>query len=517
MQDVQDALGILQKVARTLEGKIKVERMNESGLEQIRNGTHEMYNSLKLVQKRLREARQVALYVGDKESMDLIDQILLAQVKAESEFFDTYMKMGQARFDNQMLGAAEGMISAGGVLREDGRIVLPSGVVVDGVPADMVAGAVKRARATFQNWEELGKYFPDLQGSPEFMAMWNAGARMESPEWVRKLAYYIGDYTKLWKAFAVLSPGFHVRNSIANAVTYTMADGSMDNLIMVTPIYVAWTKARKAGTAWPDFLKTVDPKLVPALETAHLGMLGSGGGIFTETFKEATGSKSSTSFLLDNWLIRKNQAVGQAADNYMRFALAFDTAMKGGDVGLAQARVKRYFFDYEDLSTTDQVMRQIVPFWLWTSRNLTMQIQNMWLNPRPYLIYESFKRNFEDSETSVPPFVREMGGFRLPFGQGMYLMPDLGFNRVEKDLQAFINPKEFLNKANPLIKIPAEQALGENVFTGTEFKTPQDRLAAILRSAAPPVGQSERLFGKDGLSQLNAWLSYLGSPVRKYN
>ena len=349
------------------------------------------------------------------------------------------------------------------------------------------------------------------------MAMWNAGARMESPEWVRKLAYYIGDYTKLWKAFAVLSPGFHVRNSIANAVTYTMADGSMDNLIMVTPIYVAWTKARKAGTAWPDFLKTVDPKLVPALETAHLGMLGSGGGIFTETFKEATGSKSSTSFLLNIWLVRKNQAVGQAADNYMRFALAFDTAMKGGDVGLAQARVKRYYFDYEDLSTADQVMRQIVPFWLWTSRNLTMQIQNMWLNPRPYLIYESFKRNFEDSETPVPPFVREMGGFRLPFGQGMYLMPDLGFNRVEKDLQAFINPKEFLNKANPLIKIPAEQALGENVFTGTEFKTPQDRLAAILRGAAPPVGQSERLFGKDGLSQLNAWLSYLGSPVRKYN
>lgn len=517
MQDVQDALGILQKVARTLEEKIKVERMNETGLEQIRNGTHEMYNSLKLVQKRLREARQVALYVGDKESMDVIDQILLAQVKAESEFFDTYMKMGQAQFDNQMLGAAEGMISAGGILREDGRIVLPSGVVVDGVPPDMVAGAVKRARATFENWEELGKYFPDLQGSPEFMAMWNAGARMESPEWVRKLAYYIGDYTKLWKAFAVLSPGFHVRNSIANAVTYTMADGSMDNLIMVTPIYVAWTKARKAGTSWSDFLKTVDPKLVPALETAHLGMLGSGGGIFTETFKEATGSKSSTSFLLNNWLVRKNQAVGQAADNYMRFALAFDTAMKGGDVGLAQARVKRYYFDYEDLSTADQVMRQIVPFWLWTSRNLTMQIQNMWLNPRPYLIYESFKRNFEDSETPVPPFVREMGGFRLPFGQGMYLMPDLGFNRVEKDLQAFINPKEFLNKANPLIKIPAEQALGENVFTGTEFKTPQDRLAAILRGAAPPVGQSERLFGKDGLSQLNAWLSYLGSPVRKYN
>jgi hypothetical protein len=133
------------------------------------------------------------------------------------------------------------------------------------------------------------------------------------------------------------------------------------------------------------------------------------------------------------------------------------------------------------------------------------------------LIYESFKRNFSDSETPLPPFVEEMGGFRLPFGTGMYLMPDIGFNRIGKDLEAFYNPVEFLNKANPLIKIPAEQAIGASAFTGTEFKTPQDRLAAILRAGVPPVGQGERLFGKEGLSQLNAWLGYLGSPVRKYN
>ncbi len=471
-----------------------------------------------MVQERLQEARKVAEYLGDKKSMDLIDKIILSQVEAERQFFETFAQFGQAKFDNQMLGAAEAMISSGGKLLQDGRIALPSGVIVDGVPPEMVADGIRQSMSTFAGWEELGTFYPQLQGSPEFMQLWEAGSRMQSPEWVRKLAYYVGPYTKAWKAFAVLSPGFHVRNAIANAVTYTLADGNMDNLIAVTPIYAAWTKAKRAGTSWAEFLRSsaVPQELVPALQTARLGMLGSGGGIFSETFKEATSGKLGAR-IYDNWLIRKNQAIGQAADNYMRFALAFDTAVKGGDIGLAQARVKRFYFDYEDLSQLDEVMRQIVPFWLWTSRNLTMQIQNMWLNPRPYLIYESFKRNFSDSETPLPPFVEEMGGFRLPFGTGMYLMPDIGFNRIGKDLEAFYNPVEFLNKANPLIKIPAEQAIGASAFTGTEFKTPQDRLAAILRAGVPPVGQGERLFGKEGLSQLNAWLGYLGSPVRKYN
>jgi hypothetical protein len=146
-----------------------------------------------------------------------------------------------------------------------------------------------------------------------------------------------------------------------------------------------------------------------------------------------------------------------------------------------------------------------------------MQIQNIWLNPRPYLIYESLKRNFRDKEQGDPPFVRDLGGFKLPFGDGLYLMPDIGFNRLENDIKMFYDPKAFLNKSNPLIKIPAEQIMGETTFTETPLETPQDRLLAALRAAAPPVGQAERLFANEGLSQLNAWLGYLGSPVRKYN
>jgi hypothetical protein len=72
-------------------------------------------------------------------------------------------------------------------------------------------------------------------------------------------------------------------------------------------------------------------------------------------------------------------------------------------------------------------------------------------------------------------------------------------------------------KMNPLIKVPVEQIAGKSAFTGKEFDTSQDRLMAALTGLAPTVGQADRLVANEGLSQLNAWLGYMGSPVRKYN
>ncbi len=82
--------------------------------------------------------------------------------------------------------------------------------------------------------------------------------------------------------------------------------------------------------------------------------------------------------------------------------LAYDGAKQGMDSLTASARVRRFLFDYEDNSTADAVMRQIVPFWTWTSRNLPLQLVNIWANPRPYRIYTSFKNNLEDRDDPEP-------------------------------------------------------------------------------------------------------------------
>jgi hypothetical protein len=111
-----------------------------------------------------------------------------------------------------------------------------------------------------------------------------------------------------------------------------------------------------------------------------------------------------------------------------------------------------------------------------------------------------------------------MGGFRLPFGSGLFAMPDLGFTRIPQEVNDILHPINMLNKVTPVLSIPIEQAMGKDAFTGKEFTGTQDRLLNALRGAVPPAQQTDRLLLNDNpMSQLNAWLSYLGSPIRKYN
>jgi len=43
--------------------------------------------------------------------------------------------------------------------------------------------------------------------------------------------------------------------------------------------------------------------------------------------------------------------------------------------------VNRYHFDYSDLSKFDEKAKQIVPFWIWSTRNIPLQVANQWSRP----------------------------------------------------------------------------------------------------------------------------------------
>jgi hypothetical protein len=460
----------------------------------------------------LEYANSVLSLLGAKSNgeFDQMDSLLRAQLASEAEVHLAVANLKSAQHDRLMLDGVQKMIDGGGRLLPDGRVQLSTGLIVDGVPTDAVIEAGKGIRV---GWDSISKNFPELYGSPEMVELLNNAARFEDPEFIRKMAYYIGPYTKLFKAFAVLSPGFHVRNGLSNAIQFALAGVEMDNAIQGTRMFKRWMDASKSGQSWNEFVSTLDDPMKQIMITARNGSIGSGGGIYSEVMKEASGSR-----VMDWWLIRKNYALGQASDNYSRFVLSFDSAMKGNDQFTAAARVKRFYFDYEDLSSMDKVMKQIMPFWLFYSRNMHTQITNMWLNPKPYHIYYNIKNNISDREQPNPPFVEEMGGFKLPFGDGLYAMPDFGFTRIQKELTDLTNPMKMVPKLNPLFVVPFEQITGRDSYSGTKFTDANDRLLNALTSLVPPAQQVDKLVMNDNpMSKLNAWLGYMGSPIRKYN
>jgi hypothetical protein len=236
--------------------------------------------------------------------------------------------------------------------------------------------------------------------------------------------------------------------------------------------------------------------------------------------------------------------------------MAWDSVVRQGN-GLdeAIARIEFVHFIYSDSSKLDQAARRLIPFWTFFSRNVPMQVQTMWTRPRMYNLYSSAMRNIDDSEEGdvVPSYLRDQGAVKLPFGDNLYLAPDIGFNRLREDL-AKLSPEGFPRLASDTIaplRLAIEGLAGKRLYNDQPFR--DDRVvpvsgpkAALLplmallggvtedsagrlaytdfanyatESLVPTLGQLERLFPQEEKNQqrrVSNVLGFLtGSPVRQ--
>jgi hypothetical protein len=406
-----------------------------------------------------------------------------------------------------------------------------------------VAQPVNMVKMFDEGFVQLSRYFPDVGVRKELAEIVQNVHRAQDPVIVRELSKFLSAYTKFFKGYATLSPGFHLRNAMTNGFMLFGAGGRPKFLAEGLPWSKSWTEASRKGITFDAWIKTVPQGERKTVSDAFMASAASGGGLTDDALKEGGlfGTKTS-------------KKVGQWLEQHSRFLLAYDGIRSGMDMQQAAARVRRYLIDYENVSSADMVMRQIIPFWMWTSRNLPMQVLNIWQNPRSYQIYGSLKRNLERSdeqEIAVPLWMREMGAFKLPFGKNIYATPDFGFNRLNQDVEQLRDPARFAANLNPLIRLPIELAGGRQLYSGRQFSdTPvevsggvstviQPLLQALgygetgptgkrfvddkpyyaLRSLFPTLSQAERLipstpeYQQRGIT--NPLLGYLGVPGRQ--
>jgi hypothetical protein len=372
--------------------------------------------------------------------------------------------------------------------------------------------------------------------------------RLRAPEFVRGLNRLIGRYTGFFKASAVGTPGFVVRNTMSNTFMLVAAGGNPKTLFDGLGLFQAWKQAVSNGTerAWLDSLPAARRSVV---ETSIRAMDASGFGRGAEALNQwAPRGK----FWTDNKYYRFIRRANETSEGSARFMLAYDTVMRGGSFDEATARVKRFLFDYTDISNADATIRSIVPFWFWMSRNFPLQIVNRWANPRAYNVYQSALRNLgidEDADTNVPKWLRTQGAF--PIGGDYYFAPDFGLSRVEQHLEELKDPKRLLAYVNPLLRVVPEVALMDKMMyrdvpfserpqqpvggplapavqalagllgqskRGREGEGVSEKLNYALMGLFPPIGQAERLLPATDLyegRQTGSILSYLGVPVRQ--
>jgi hypothetical protein len=167
-------------------------------------------------------------------------------------------------------------------------------------------------------------------------------------------------------------------------------------------------------------------------------------------------------------------------------------------------------------------LKNIIPFWLWGSRNFPLVVENMFTNPKAYKTYQSFERNFIEDDENLPGIFGE-GGMYYPKslkdagtgvireglpGAGRIIPFDLGFPGASRPT-IFTKAIELAVPGGPgdtrdLLQTFAGQspyaALIE-YMTGTDLyfdRKDTDPAASFLGSAIPPasrLGDLAEIFG----------------------
>lgn len=374
-----------------------------------------------------------------------------------------------------------------------------------GTPAERWAGVSEFAKIGFESINP--GQLPNLYVRQEVASMLQNLKRLDDAKFARATEILFKDLTTFTKAFVPGSIGFHVRNALGNTFMMIGAGGRPDNLIEGLGVFRKVQQQIKEGKVIEEIIPSLTKveqevvrdalalsgatgfgqfaEIAGAAGAGRAGITGrgatgltpfagrkipfGGGRVVPGTQVAAAEKVSAALYSPLRWLRDKGAAIEEAT----RFALLYDGIKQGLDPLEAANRVNKYLVDYANINAIDRNVRSIVPFWMWMSRNLPLQIENMWMAPGAYQKYLSFRRNLQDKEGEspfMPDYLREQGSFKLPFGDNLYLNPQLGFpganspNPLQQAASGDVY--EILSGLTPALRVPIELEINKQLFSG---------------------------------------------------
>ena len=246
----------------------------------------------------------------------------------------------------------------------------------------------------------------------------------------------------------------------------------------------------------------------------------------------------------NNWATRLNQTVGRHMEDNSRLAHFIQKRINGDDAGRAAQSVKRFLFDYTELTPFERdTMKMFIPFYTWARKNIPLQIEQIINQPERYaripkLMNEVSGISGDAENIPQPDYFQEVNATRLPWNsndQPQFLAQDLPFQDLNR-----LNTKDMLSNMTPFLKVWAELLPpgGANFFTerpiegfsgepnivdifGANEELPWGKkMQHAIESLVPPAGKAFRAArkiaaGKGGEQALRelAGLSVVGVDV----
>ena len=334
----------------------------------------------------------------------------------------------------------------------------------------------------------------------------------------------VRNWQGLWKGGALFSIGYHMRNMWSNGFNNAVAGvyGGYDEAAKIQ--MAVGEISRTFATGLPRKLKdkalekgATAKALRDYDEMRRLGVVGRG-QIGVELGRDIQ-SFSIPGRVLATRPMAANRQLGQIMENNARIAhyltikkrLLKKGASADDAMQQAAASVKKYLFDYEDLTPFERdVLKSVIPFYTWMRKNIPLQVESMFnkslIGDRGlwYMNIPKIKNNLEQITSEFdtvyePDYFEEIYATRLPTkgkGKAIYLNPNLPFqdlNRMTWD--------GFVGSLTPAFKLPMELTgkrpysyfLDREIERYPGEKDPTTgfpkRIRYALDTLAPPIGK----------------------------
>lgn len=326
-------------------------------------------------------------------------------------------------------------------------------------------------------------------------------------------------------AWQIATPGFHNRNLLGIVINNSLRD------VDLISYKEFWTARRavmrmRAGEAIGRVSQEHIDRYLKLEKLIGEGQIGA----FSHL---AIGEEKSRNLLSKRGpIIRFSTKVGHDVEHLGRGTLGWDIMKKGGTEHDALHAINMFHFNYEDLTTTEQKLRTVVPFFTWSKNNLPLQIEMMARNPKVYTRTAFVTRNV-NAQSSPDPVVPEYFSklapmMRLPWMTGgghMYLTPDLPV----RDLQLLEPGGRFqvgtplrnaMSMVTPVIKTPIEMFGNKQFFKdiplASDKYVPPPMPALMAKGLMPVLKASGVVHERDGqllMSEKDAYALTQGIPL----
>lgn len=206
-----------------------------------------------------------------------------------------------------------------------------------------------------------------------------------------------------------------------------------------------------------------------------------------------------------NLILRAGDRAASAIENWSRIAAYMHARIERG-LGPSEAGdfVRKYLFDYADVTPLDRVIKRIVPFWMWQKHNLPLMIEGVVKQPEQFLAILKAKKAIEsgvgpDSDRARSDWIKKLYGVSIrrdpKTGEVEYFFLRNWWPAA--DLAELSDPlKSVIESVNPWIKSPVEVAFNRNIFFDRDIEKYPGEPGRI----GTPLGTMELgdLFGMSG-------------------